>query len=171
MADHHKWINTLCVVICAIAAVVALPATLYCGYVAWKGQHQQNAAPVGAVAMNVHPLLYDVAFAIVLICCALLCCAAITLTGKWIWGRMRHKQAVVDAPMPHADHTPHDRVTPRITDTLSIYPVPTETLLSPLQVDILALSRDLRAFLQEINPAPELLNTGPIKQGRIARRG
>lgn len=38
-------------------------------------------------------------------------------------------------------------------------------LLSPLQVDILVLSRGLRAFLQKIGPAPELRNPGPIKAG------
>jgi hypothetical protein len=44
---------------------------------------------------------------------------------------------------------------------------PQDKLLSPLQVNILVLSREIRTFLQEKNPAPELSNYGPPR-GDIA---
>jgi hypothetical protein len=140
--QSHSRITTVCAVICTIVAVIALPATLYCGWAEYQIRNPHVSTPDSGGAGMVNDRIFDYAFAAVLICCAIFCVVAIIFV-VWLILRRTAKQPVQLAP------------TSEEAWKISSGQVP-NYLLDSLQVEVLEVSRALRSFLLEIGPRPQV---------------
>jgi hypothetical protein len=84
---------------------------------------------------------FDYAFALVLICCAVLCSAAILFLAWMIWRRLRQRRI-------------HETVAPASpADSASLA---VAELFSPLQIEAFQIAKELGYFLGTFGPEPEI---------------
>ncbi len=89
----HHYVFLVCAIVGVVLSAMALPFTVYCGYVAYRSMHPSSLHAAEPVAMP-KATIYDYSLAFVLACCAALCLIVLIVGINWLhrkWQLRREK--------------------------------------------------------------------------------